>query len=205
MATIAQIGDPLNRFDGVEKVTGAARYAAEHPADGLLHGFAISSAIAKGRIKEIDTSAALAVPGIVEVITHLNRPSVAWLDSKYDDDAAPPGSPLRPIYDDRIHFSGQPIALVIAETPELARYGASLIAVSYEEEPFNTDFSKALDERFSPRKARSHRITRPIAAIRREHSTRLPSRFLATTGSPRNFTIRWKCMLPRRSGSLTAN
>jgi len=156
MATIAQIGDPLNRFDGVEKVTGAARYAAEHPADGLLHGFAISSAIAKGRIKEIDTSAALAVPGIVEVITHLNRPSVAWLDSKYDDDAAPPGSPLRPIYDDRIHFSGQPIALVIAETPELARYGASLIAVSYEEEPFNTDFSKALDERFSPRKARSH-------------------------------------------------
>ena len=156
MATIAHIGDPLNRFDGVQKVTGAARYAAEHPVDGLLHGFAISSPIAKGCIAAIDTTAALAVPGVVEVITHLNRPPVAWLDDKYEDDAAPPGSPLRPLYDERIYFSGQPIALVIAESPEIARYGASLVAVSYDEEPHNTDFDRGVDERFSPRKTRSH-------------------------------------------------
>src|SRR5690606_11283298 len=145
----------------VEKVTGAALYAAEHPADGLLHGFAISSPIAKGRISSIDTSAALAVPGIVEDITHFNRPHVAWLDSSYDDDAAPPGSPLRPLYDERIVFSGQPIALVVAETPELARYGASLVAVSYDVEPHNTDFEVALGDRSTPRVVRSHAMSPP--------------------------------------------
>ena len=161
MATTVHIGDPLDRFDGVEKVTGTARYAAEHPADGLLHGFAISSPIAKGRISSIDATAALAVPGIVEVITHLNRPRVAWLNSSYDDDAAPPGSPLRPLYDETIRFSGQPVALVVAETPELARYGASLVAVSYEVEPHNTDFDVAVANRAMPRAVRSHAMSPP--------------------------------------------
>jgi len=161
MATTVHIGDPMNRFDGVEKVTGAARYAAEYPADGLLHGFAISSPIAKGRISSIDASAALAVPGIVEVITHLNRPHVASDDSSYDDDAAPPGSPLRPLYDETIRFSGQPVALVVAETPELARYGASLVAVSYDAEPHNTDFEVAVADRATPRVVRSHAMNPP--------------------------------------------
>lgn len=156
MVTTVHIGDPLSRVDGVEKVTGAARYAAEYPVDGLLHGFAISSPITKGRIADIDTAAALAVPGVVEVITHLNRPHVAWLDSSYEDDAAPPGSPFRPLYDEKIHFSGQPIALVIAETPELARYGAALVAVTFDDEPHNTDFNTGLAERFVPQEQRSH-------------------------------------------------
>lgn len=158
MATTVQIGDPLSRVDGVAKVTGQARYAAEHPVDGLLHGFALSSAIAKGRISAIDTSAALAVPGVVEVITHLNRPHVAWLDSSYDDDAAPRGSPLRPLYDEKIHFSGQPIALVVADTPEIARYAATLVTVTYDPEPHNTDFDSGLAERYTPRKAAAHAV-----------------------------------------------
>ena len=159
MPTTVHIGDPLNRVDGVAKVTGQARYAAEHPVDGLLHGFAISSAIAKGRIATIDASAALAVPGVVEVITHRNRPHVAWLDSSYRDDAAPPGSPLRPLYDEKINFSGQPVALVVADTPEIARYAASLVAVTYDAEPHNTDFDAGLSERFLPKRPRSHTIS----------------------------------------------
>ncbi|MCL4767018.1 MAG: xanthine dehydrogenase family protein molybdopterin-binding subunit [Hyphomicrobiaceae bacterium] len=151
MATTVHIGEPLSRIDGIAKVTGAARYAAEHPADGLLHGFAVSGAIAKGRIAAIDGSAALAVPGVVEVVTHLNRPHVAWLDRSYQDDAGPPGSPLRPLYDDKIHFSGQPVALVVAESPEIARYAASLVAVDYESEPHNTDFDAGLADRREPR------------------------------------------------------
>ena len=158
MATTVHIGEPLNRVDGVAKVTGAARYAAEYPVEGLLYGFAISSPIAKGRITAIDTSAALAVPGIVEVITHLNRPHVAWQDISYRDDASPPGSPLRPLYDEKIYFSGQPIALVVAETPEIARYGASLVAVTYDAEPHNTDFDTGLSERYPPKKVRSHAV-----------------------------------------------
>ena len=75
------IGTPLSRVDGAAKVTGAARYAAEHQAGGLLYGVVVSGAIAKGRIVAIDDKAARAVPGVVEVMTHENRPTPRWLDS----------------------------------------------------------------------------------------------------------------------------
>jgi xanthine dehydrogenase YagR molybdenum-binding subunit len=153
--TQVKIGSALNRVDGVAKVTGAARYAAEHPADGLLHGVVVSSAIAKGRIVRIEETAARAVPGVVEIITHANRPHIAWFDKNYQDDVAPPGSPLRPLYDDKVVYSGQPIALVLAETFEAARYAASLVAISYETELHNTNFDLAMSERFLPRKKRN--------------------------------------------------
>ena len=79
MTAIARIGDSLSRVDGRLKVTGQARYAAEHAAEGLLHGWVVSSAIAKGRIVAIREAAARAVPGVVEVITHANRAETAWL------------------------------------------------------------------------------------------------------------------------------
>ena len=156
MATTVHIGDPLSRVDGVAKVTGGARYATEYPTERLLHGFALSSAIAKGRIASIDAAAALAIPGVVEVITHLNRPHVAWLDSTYHDEVAPPGSPFRPLYDEKIHFSGQPIALIVAETPDAARYAASLVAVTYDADPHNTDFDTGVAHRYVPRNPPAH-------------------------------------------------
>ncbi len=58
---------------------------------------------------------------------------MASADSAYKDDVAPEGSPFRPLYDDRIWFSGQPIALVVAEEPEIARFAASLVRVEYDE------------------------------------------------------------------------
>ena len=69
MATAAKIGigSAINRVDGVEKVTGTARYAAEHPVENLLYGYIVEAAIAKGRIVSIDEEAARAVPGVVEV------------------------------------------------------------------------------------------------------------------------------------------
>ena len=61
-------------------------------------------------------------------------------DSAYKDDVAPEvGSPFRPLYDDRIHYSGQPIALVIAEESEIARFATSLVRVTYEEAAHVTD------------------------------------------------------------------
>ena len=59
--------------------------------------------------------------------------------SAYKDEVAPEGSPFRPLYDDRIMFSGQPIALVVAEEPEIARFAASLVRVEYDEEAHVTD------------------------------------------------------------------
>jgi xanthine dehydrogenase YagR molybdenum-binding subunit len=112
------IGQSLRRVDGILKVTGKARYAADHPAPDLLHGAVVSSSITKGRILSIDTAAARAAAGVVEVLTHENRPRVALRDRSYQDSAGPEGSPLRPLYDDQIRFGGQPVA---SSSPKLPR------------------------------------------------------------------------------------
>jgi xanthine dehydrogenase YagR molybdenum-binding subunit len=132
-------GKPVNRVDGPLKVTGRAKYAAEYAATGLVHGAVISSPIARGHITRIDTAAALRVPGVLHVFTHENRPSLPWFDRSYVDDDAPGGSPFRPLYDSEIAFSGQPIALLVAESIEIASYAASLVEVEYEVAPHETD------------------------------------------------------------------
>jgi xanthine dehydrogenase YagR molybdenum-binding subunit len=148
------IGKPVSRVDGPAKVTGQAKYAAEFNVPGLAHGFVVSSTIAKGRIKSIDRTAALALPGVIEVFAHDNRPSVASEHEKYTDEAASPGSPFRPLYDDQIFFSGQPIALVVAEEFEIARFAATLVGIEYEAEEAITDVDTQLDKAFSPPKKR---------------------------------------------------
>jgi xanthine dehydrogenase YagR molybdenum-binding subunit len=64
---------------------------------------------------------------------------MASADSAYEDDVAPEGSPFRPLYDDRIRFNGQPIALVVAEESEIARFAASLVRVEFDKEAHVTD------------------------------------------------------------------
>ena len=148
------IGKPVSRVEGPAKVTGQAKYAAEFNVPGLAHGFVVSSKIAKGRIKSINQSAALAVPGVIEVFAHDSRPSVASSHEKYSDEAASPGSPFRPLHDDQILFSGQPIALVVAEEFEIARFAATLVDIEYEVDDAITDFDTQLDKAFSPPKKR---------------------------------------------------
>ena len=144
------IGTSTSRVDGRAKVTGAAKYAAEFNVAGLAHASVVSSTIAKGRVVRIDASEALRVQGVLDVLTHENRPRMASTDSGYKDDVAPPqGSPFRPLYDDKIMFSGQPIALVVAEEPEIARFAASLVRVEYEEEAHVTDLHRQRDRAFA--------------------------------------------------------
>ena len=140
------IGTPTSRIDGRAKVTGEAKYAAEFNAPGLVHGSVVTSSIAKGRIVRIDASDALRVGGVIDVLSHENRLPMASTDSAYKDETAPKGSPFRPLYDDRIMFSGQPIALVVAEEPEIARFAASLVRVEYDEEAHVTDVFRRRDE-----------------------------------------------------------
>jgi xanthine dehydrogenase YagR molybdenum-binding subunit len=139
------IGTATSRIDGVAKVTGAAKYAAEYNAPGLVHGSVVASTIAKGRIIRIDPSAALRLKGVIDVFTHENRPQMADNDQSYKDDVAPLGSPFRPLYDNKIKFNGQPIALVVAETSEVARFATSLVQVEYEKEAHITDVFAARD------------------------------------------------------------
>ena len=151
----ARIGEPLSRVDGRLKVTGHARYAAEHPVADLLYGWVVSSTIAKGRITAIHEDAARAVQGVVEIITHKNRPDLAKADSAYQEQVAPPGKPLRALYDEEVQYSLQPVALVVAQDLETARYAASLIKVEYEVAEHNTDIRIAQAERYMPSKKRS--------------------------------------------------
>ena len=139
------IGTATSRVDGFAKVTGAAKYAAEYNAAGLAHASVVGATIAKGRIGRIDTTAALRVDGVITVLTHENRPPVADDDQDYKDDVAPEGSPFRPLYDGRIVFNGQPIALVVAETLEVARFAASLVRIEYDIEPYATDMRREQD------------------------------------------------------------
>src|SRR5690349_1019379 len=89
-----RIGDPIDRFDGEAKVTGSARYAAEHFPPGLLYGWIVGSPLARGRVTGIDEAAARAVPGVVEVISHRNRRRLPRSDRSYEDEAASSGSPF---------------------------------------------------------------------------------------------------------------
>src|SRR5262245_3839532 len=133
------IGTPTSRVDGIAKVTGAAKYAAEYNVPGLAHASLVCSTIAKGRITRIDTGAATRVEGVLAALTHENRPPMADNDQAYKDDVAPDGSPDRPLYDGKIMFDGQPVAVVVAETSEIARYAASLVQVEYVKEAHVTD------------------------------------------------------------------
>lgn len=150
MTSSSYIGIPTSRIDGHAKVTGAAKYAGEFTAPDLVHAAIVQSTIAKGRITMIDVSPAMDVDGVIAVLTHKNRPTLADNDEAYKDNVAPDkGSPFRPLYDDKILFSGQPIALVLAEDWETARYAASLVRVEYKQEPHVTDLLRQRDKAFA--------------------------------------------------------
>jgi xanthine dehydrogenase YagR molybdenum-binding subunit len=143
------IGTPTSRVDGRAKVTGEAKYAGEFNVPNLAYGHVVESTIAKGRITRIDISGAMKVGGVIAVLTHQNRPPLADKDSAWKDDVAPDeGSPFRPLYDDKIKFSGQPIALVLAEQWEIARYAASLVRIEYDVEAHVTDLHAQRDAAF---------------------------------------------------------
>jgi xanthine dehydrogenase YagR molybdenum-binding subunit len=158
---MSYIGAPVSRIDGHAKVTGAAKYAAEPHVADLAYGSVVVSRIARGRILRIDASDALRVEGVIDVLSHENRPDMARTDKSYADDVAPEGSPFRPLYNDRILFCGQPVALVIAEEPEIARFAGSLVRVDTAEDAHETDLFSQRDHgvarpkgRMGPPKAR---------------------------------------------------
>ena len=155
MMTTNYIGPPRSRVDGRAKVTGAAKYAAECNVPHLAYGYVVSSAITKGRIASIEAADALALEGVPQVFTHENAPSLAWFDRSYRDEVAPSGSPFRPLHDDQIVYNGHPVALVVAENFELARYAASLVRVWYEREPHVTDLEAKRGEAYEPEKRSS--------------------------------------------------
>jgi xanthine dehydrogenase YagR molybdenum-binding subunit len=174
------MGTPISRVDGHAKVTGTAKYAGEFNAADLAYGAVVESTIAKGRIRRIDTAAALRVAGVLAVLTHENRPPMADKLAAYKDDVGPEkGAPFRPLYDDKIVFSGQPIGLVLAEEWEIAQFAASLVAVEYEEETSVTDLQAQRGTAFAVKKPQKPRgdaeKAYATAAVRHEAEYFIPT------------------------------
>ncbi|MEA2743359.1 MAG: xanthine dehydrogenase YagR molybdenum-binding subunit [Acetobacteraceae bacterium] len=141
----SNIGQPLTRRDGLLKVTGGARYAADNHPPGLLFAVMATSSIARGRIDAMDPAAARAHPGVVAVMTSANAPRLA----RHPDQTGEPFTyKLDLLQDDRVRYANQPIAVVIAETLEAATEAAALIAPSYTAEPARIGLDAA--ERFVP-------------------------------------------------------
>ncbi|MEJ2790558.1 MULTISPECIES: xanthine dehydrogenase family protein molybdopterin-binding subunit [unclassified Pseudoxanthomonas] len=143
------LGKETTRVDGMAKVTGKAKYAAEFQIPHLTYGFIVLSTIAKGRITQIDTRAAEASAGVIKVFTHLNA---GKLGKPPAADASPTWA--WPLQSDQVFFNGQPIALVVAETYEQARHAARLVQVSYQAQPHETNVATLLDRaKPAPREA----------------------------------------------------
>ena len=137
------IGAPVSRLDGALKVTGAAPFAADVHLDGMVYASLAFSTIAKGRLAAIDTSAAEGAAGVVLVMTYRNAPRMKPTPLFMSSGRAAGGDDLPVMQDDRIHWNGQPIAVVLAGTQEEADHARSLIRATYEEEESATSFAEA--------------------------------------------------------------
>ncbi|OYX37629.1 xanthine dehydrogenase family protein molybdopterin-binding subunit [Sphingomonas sp. 32-62-10] len=117
------LGKGIDRTDGVAKVTGAAIYAAEQKPKGkLAYGYAVTATIAVGTVKAVDTTAAISMPGVIQIITD---------DPRLPSESPNIGADMAPRFDGVVESYGQIVALVIAESFEQARAAAMAVAVDY--------------------------------------------------------------------------
>ncbi|MEH1903235.1 MAG: xanthine dehydrogenase family protein molybdopterin-binding subunit [Nostoc sp.] len=136
------IGKPLDRVDGRLKVTGEAPYTADVPIENLTYGVIFQSAIANGKIIQIDTSAAAVAPGVVDIVTYEQTPSLVKIPF------FPPQQPQPSEKDNNIYYDGQHLGIVIAQTLEQAETAVSKIKIIYEEAPLTATMASA--EIFEP-------------------------------------------------------
>src|SRR6266700_1782776 len=140
-STMRATGAPLNRLDGVQKVTGAAKYSYEYPVAGVTYIVPVQSTIARGRVSSIDASAARALPGVLAVLSHENAPRLA--PPRDDQD-------LAVFQSDAVAYRGQFVAAIVAETLETARQAANMVAVRYEEQPHDVVLRADRGDLFTP-------------------------------------------------------
>ncbi|WP_428483648.1 xanthine dehydrogenase family protein molybdopterin-binding subunit [Rhodopila sp.] len=130
---VALIGQGVRRPDARAKVTGRADYGTDRLPAGVAHAALVTATIAKGRIERIDTAAARAVPGVLLVMTHVeHRPVLHPLEPVMHPTLGQyPHENMPPLQGSEIHYAGQIVALVAAETPEAARQAAALVQLAY--------------------------------------------------------------------------
>src|ERR1700761_6749517 len=127
------VGAAVTRIDGPLKVTGKARYAVDHPTANIAYGFPVSSAIAKGCIRRIDTSVAERMPGVITILHHGNSDLLFRTAGPFEPNSRTSES-RPPFEDDVVYYYGQFVALVVANTFEQAQDAAYHVKVDYQEE-----------------------------------------------------------------------
>lgn len=152
------LGAAISREDGFRKVTGTARYAAEHPIKNVTHAIAIQSTIANGRILHIDSSAAEKSPGFLGIIHHGNAPKLFRPTNDFMS-ATKPGE-IRVVFeDDKVYYAGQYVALVIAETLQQAQHAASLVKIHYQANPPIVETEEAMNTIYDPSEFFGEKLT----------------------------------------------
>lgn len=133
------------RVDGADKVTGKAKYTAEHSLPNMAYAVFVTSTIAKGSIKSLDISKALTMPGIIDIIYYENCPPVPGYNPKADQRPKNVSEwrGYKVLYDNKVRFYGQPIALVVADSFENANAAIRFVKADYDIEKFETNFDKA--------------------------------------------------------------
>ncbi len=146
------VGKPIDRVDGRLKVSGRATYAAEYAGEGkTAYGVALLSTIAKGRIADIDTSVAEAMPGVVTVLTYRNANPPEGQGKRVSSGPTSGKRSFPQLADDRIGYAGQPIALAVAETFEQARAASMAVRVRYAPEDARLDMEARIGTAVTPK------------------------------------------------------
>lgn len=131
-APLSVVGKPHARLEGVEKVTGRARYAYDVRLPGQLYARVLRSPYPHARIIAIDTRRAEQLPGVHAVLSSANAPEIAWYETSR-------------LFDSTVRFIGDEVAVVAAESEDIAGDALRLIEITYEPLPFITDIETALD------------------------------------------------------------
>ncbi|MFG1811682.1 xanthine dehydrogenase family protein molybdopterin-binding subunit [Streptomyces sp. NPDC049040] len=141
------VGKPISRVDGRAKVTGGARYTAEIDLPHLAHAAVVGATVPSGRVTAIDAGRAAAADGVLAVLTHENMPRIASQPPLLPSllGSAAPGETFFPMQDATVHYAGQPVAIVVADSHERAQYAASLLDVSYERADSTTTIDEGRD------------------------------------------------------------
>ena len=201
MTATSYLGKPTSRVDGRAKVTGTAKYAAEYNVADVAQaswshppspraGSSASMPRMRLRSRACSTCSRTSI-----------GPSSPRRTKSIRTRSRRAGSPFRPLYDDQIHFNGQPVALVVAEEFEIARFAASLVRIEYEQETHVTDF-EAQRERAKVSKQDGAPPSTRAAMPQRRLSGR-PCGSKPNTACRSSTTIRWRHSQRRRSGKAT--
>ena len=199
----ANMGEPAATVDGRLKVTGEARYASDMPVGNPAYAFLVTSAIAKGRIGVSILTTRVAVPGVLDILTHETSAELKPGKCSAQASSAPRSTTLGP----DIAHDGQIIAMVVADSYEAAREAAYRVKARYAAEMPSASFGSAgvTDEDAS--KVRSDSTSYPASRRRRSRLRRAPrSRSTPNTRRRRSTTIRSSCSprpAPGRDDELT--